>query len=801
MHPPMANLLQIRVLGRTAGVLFTIVLLAGRWLPAADLVRDGRPVATIVVIGATPSPEEAGESKPGESQKGGAKAGGDSKQKKQSPKAKPKVPVRDDDEAAAVRLLSEWVRKITDVDLPVSDRAPAEGTAIYVGRAAIQAGLKLDQIESPSREGLRIVADDRRVLIAGQSEPATMKAVCRFLETLGCRCFMDGPLGEVFPRSKTLSVGRLDVQEKPGLIGRNPKGPSWRGGVWKIWNGAGGEMLQHQHAWGNYISPKLFDEHPEYFAMGADGQRKAGGWLCTSNAKLREEFAAGVSAAIEKGLKHPSLSPTDGRGYCQCPQCKAQDDPNSREPSSGTVAVTNRYVDFFDDVARRVAAKHPDSVLSFYCYADYTQPPTVRRKLSPNLCAVIAPIRYCRQHEIGHEGCASRMQQLQMTDGWAQVASRLGYYNYMYNLADATLPMFKFTACKQEFPYLHSKGLSFMTLEMLSNWHIYGPQMYLSLRMAYDPSLDADALMEDYWQRFYGPKAAGPMKEYWMGIDAAQGKLRSHAGSYHGLHQIYTPEFMEQCRERLSRAARAAESDETYKRRVALHASGFESVLEYKQMCAAMNAGDFAAADAAYERSVARLQTLSREGLVNPEYATAYLQRFMSKAIKAGVVATAKPNRVAQVLPDRWRVAVEEGESSSPPSWEAPKFDDAKWLAVRTRDVTLDSQGLDRNAVLWFRTKFVLDAKSAQEAGRRWTLFFGEVDGATEVFVNGRKLETRPAAPEAQVRPRLPFVVDATDALVEGENCVALRVDHTKITELSLGGLLRPVVLIERRGE
>ena len=48
------------------------------------------------------------------------------------------------------------------------------------------------------------------------------------------------------------------------------------------------------------------------------------------------------------------------------------------EPSSGTVAVSNRYVDFFDDVGRRVAKECPDSVLSFYCYADYTQPPTIR---------------------------------------------------------------------------------------------------------------------------------------------------------------------------------------------------------------------------------------------------------------------------------------------------------------------------------------------------------------------------------------------------------------------------------------
>jgi hypothetical protein len=146
-------------------------------------------------------------------------------------------------------------------------------------------------------------------------------------------------------------------------------------------------------------------------------------------------------AAIEKGTRHPSLSPTDGRGYCQCPACKAQDDQKAMEPSSGTVAVTNRYLDFFDWVGKRVGMEHPESVLSFYCYADYTQPPTVPRKLDSNMAAMIAPIRYCRLHPVGHPGCASREQQVEMTNGWAAVASKLGYYNYMYNLADGTLPL------------------------------------------------------------------------------------------------------------------------------------------------------------------------------------------------------------------------------------------------------------------------------------------------------------------------------------------------------------------------
>ena len=773
---------------------------------ALDLVRDGKPIATIVTSVPPPAPAPA-------------------PVKGKAIKTKPSV---ETDEALAVRVLGEWVKKITDAELPVSDKAPAGAPAIYVGKAALAAGLKLDDITSPSHEGIRIVVDGQRVLIAGQSPEATVKAVCRFLEELGCRYLMDGPLGEVFPRTPTLSIKPVTLTEKPGLLWRNPKGPSWNARLWKIWNGAGGEAFGHSHYWGNYVSPATFAEHPEFFAMGADGQRKAGGWICTSNPGLRAHFAGNVVAAIERGTRHPSLSPTDGRGYCQCPTCKAQDDPKAIEPSSGTPSVSNRYVDFFDAVARLVGPKHPEAVLSFYCYADYTQPPTVKRMLAPNLCAMIAPIRYCRLHPVGHPGCTSREQQVSMTEGWASVAKRIGYYNYMYNLADGTLPMFKFSACEKEFPYLAAKGLTYMTIEVLSNWHIYGPQIYLSLRLAYDPQANAKAIMEDYWVKFYGPKAAPHMKAYWMGLDAAQQQAKTHAGSFFGLAQIYTPEFLTQCEGLIAKAAAAAKGDAVYEQRVALHAEGLRSARAYRTMSDDMNRGDFAAALREYDATYTRMKEVVAKGGANPEYATAYLERFLSKPIRQGAAATAAPNRVLQVMPDRWRFSFDAEDTGNERGFHRADFADNAWPLVATHNVTLDAQGFDQNTVMWYRTRFNVPAKHADLA-----LFFGEVDGASEVYVNGKKIEVvapvvapkapnkgavaappaKPAAPATPVvagtppakpareglgKSRTPFEVNITSAVKPGENVLALRVDHTRITDLSLGGILRPVVLIEK---
>ncbi|MBM4018581.1 MAG: DUF4838 domain-containing protein, partial [Planctomycetes bacterium] len=568
----------------------------------------------------------------------------------------------------------------------------------------------------------------------------------------------------------------------------------------KAWNGAGGEDIQHAHSWGRYVPPALFAEHPEFFAVGKDGERRGGGWLCTSNPDLRKHFADRVSAAIAAGQRNPSLSPTDGTGYCQCPACKAQDDPNVVEPSTGLVSVSRRYADFFDAVARQVGAAHPRSILSFYCYADYTQPPAPGRRLAPNLCAFIAPIRYCRLHAIGDPRCPSRTQEVAMIEGWAALAGHIGYYNYMYNLADATLPFFKFSALKHDIPYLKARGLTALTMEVLTNWHIYGPHIYLGVRLAYDPAADAGAVMEDYWQKFYGP-AAPHMKAYWMGLDEAVGRLPCHAGSFFGLAQVYTPEFIAECRGRLAKAAEAARADKTLAGRVALAADGLQNAADYRAMCEAMSRADFAGARAVYDRMIARIQALTAQGAANREYGTAYLERFIAKVLAAGQAAAAPPRRVLAVLPDAWRFAHDEDGQGLQRRWHEPDFDDSAWTRASTWQKPLDAQGLHKTGVLWYRARLDVPARQGRAA-----LFFAEVDGWSEVYVNGRKaaapaVERRSPLPperEGQAPPRTPFEVDVADAVRTGPNVVAVRVDHAKITELFLGGIIRPVVLVEK---
>lgn len=691
-------------------------------------------------------------------------------------------------DGGAARVLTDWIEKISGARLQIVEQPSADKPAIYVGASAVDAGLELGDIDSPTNEGLRIVSDGKtRILIGGQNDTSTMKAVCRFLEELGCRYFMDNDLGQLYPRQQTVTVGSLNITEKPGLAMRKIWGSQWGGhNLWKIWNGVGGLQMATGHSWSRYVDKGLFEAHPEYFAL-RDGRRQQGGWYCTSNPELRKVFAEGV---IADGGSNPSVSPPDGTGYCQCEKCLAQDDPDNIEPSSGRAGVTNRYADFLDEVAEYVAKDHPDRLLSFYCYADYTQPPTLNRRLAPNLVAWIAPIRYSRYHRIGSPVSPSRRQLAQVIDGWAASTEQIAYRTYNFNLAECVVPFSKLSVWKHDIPYLAKKGCIGINLESLVNWEIYGPHLYQSIRLAYDPDADSDAMMDDYFMKFYG-SAAGPfMKQYWMSIDEAFANMKCESGSFFALHLIYTPQFLEKLGDQIRRAADAAGDDEVLSARVAMTAEGLKNAEQFIRIRDAMNRGDFAAAKNVYDDLYARNEAEYEKGYGN-HYTLNYLKRFVGTHVFAGAEATAPPNRVIQVLPDRMKLAYDPADNGAERGYHKSDFDDLRWRDVATYSNTLNAQGLpDTKSVMWYRTS--MNVPRSRDG--RLVLFFTEVDGqAVTVYVNG--VEVAALAREAR---RKPFKVDITDAVRAGSNTIAIRVDHRRITELFLGGIIRPILLIHK---
>jgi hypothetical protein len=270
-----------------------------------------------------------------------------------------------------------------------------------------------------------------------------------------------------------------------------------------------------------------------------------------------------------------------------------------------------------------------------------------------------------------------------------------------------------------------------------------------------------------------------------MGIDRAFLNLRCHAGGFAALHLVYTPEFLQRCRRWIDQAAELAGSDKTIAARVQMTSEGLRNAEQYMQLREAMNRGDFHESSSVYSNLLARAEA-SQRGLGN-HYTADYLKRFISPSVSAGAAAKTSSRRLVQVLPDTWKMAYDEAETGTSKGFQQAAFDDAAWREVQTYGKPLDPQDLpDRQTILWYRTTIQVPATV-----RKAALVFLEVDGQAEVFVNGQSVGR-------SAKKRQPFEVDLAGALLPGKNVVALRVDHKAMSELFLGGILRPVILTEQ---
>lgn len=673
------------------------------------------------------------------------------------------------------------------LDIRESDSVPANQPAIMLDSIAIKSGLKL-LAPTRSKEAYSIRTDGRHVLIGGESPTTTLYAAYHFLETLGCRWFMEGELGEVVPSTKTIKVGDLDIKEKPDFTHRAMWGSEWFSPTrWKTANRCGGESLPAGHAWSGLVpEDTFFGEHPEYYSL-INGERRPKKQLCTSNPAVARIAAETVLERFRKdpALAGASLSPNDGGGFCTCDDCRALDVPGYLEPSSGAVCLSDRLQVFYNDVARAVAREFPNRTLSVYAYADYTLPPKRERKIEPNLMVWITPIRHCRLHGIGSSQCPSRERLGKLIDEWSKLASRIGYRTYNYNLAECIAPYSKITIWKQEIPFLQAHKCTAINNETLYSPAINGPHIYLSVRLAWDADADVDAIMADYYEKFCG-KAAPYVKSYWERIDKADRETLAHEGGFGCLPRILTPDLLTACDGDLTRAEKAAADDPAVRERVRMFRRGFESARMFIEMNDALNAFDFMRARERYERLLAHTQSMVADHILD-RHGVEYLQRFVGTKVLGGNARCTDPNSLVAKLPDQWLFRYDpENRGESDGYWKDDSRRDT-WRTVKTFSATLEEQGIpEQSGIMWYATSVDIPRVSD---GARLLLWMSQVYGTSRVWVNGQLAGEN-------VKADVPFDMEVTGLIKPGtSNSIVVRADHSRPGELSAFGIAGPAII------
>ena len=414
----------------------------------------------------------------------------------------------------------------------------------------------------------------------------SLNAVYQFLRDLGCRWYFPGEIGEILPKMASIPLPKVDRTVRPDFPVRNLLfyyNEFWmaRQGIphgiedvkWQLRLGLSpyesvlGPGLGH-----GTISVHSREEvkkaHPEYYAIfgGKRALEHLGhyGAGCLSSPGLFEQNVKYVRFLFDHyHVPMVSVAPADGYGsLCQCDRCKGKD-----TPKRGWEGTLSDYVwDYTNRVAGEIYKTHPDRYLTCIAYTTYLLPPEKIEQLSPN---IVVGFCYWRSQFAHSE---ERKRHLAIREAWLKKLPSKKIFVWDYHRYN--MPGKAFESVPVLFPHRIAEDLKSLTGVSLGDYievyrnhpthDVVGNVLasdhlncYVNARLLWDADQDVDAMLDEYYENYYGP-AAGQMKAF---VDYAEANWAKATKDCEVIDRFF---------ELIGEAGEAAGKDTVYGKRVAM---------------------------------------------------------------------------------------------------------------------------------------------------------------------------------------------------------------------------------------
>lgn len=423
-------------------------------------------------------------------------------------------------EITAAETLQDYLNQITSVTLSiVTDSTPEQSKEIVIGKTNREGSTTytIDR-NKLGDDGLKVVAYNEKLIIAGGEQRGTLYGVYTFLEEiLGCRWFT--PKLTVVPKSNDVSVRRsINIEQIPILYYREH---DWKAAGTEDWcvaqkiNGTGvfRNISEEKGSGVKYTGPffvhtvglllpesKYFAEHPEYYAY--TGGKRDPIQLCLTNPDVLRLV---TESALEELRKKPdadiiSISQNDGEGYCECDNCKALDE------KEGTHMGT--MLNFVNAVAEEIEKEFPDVMVDTLAYV-YTRVPPKNIKPRKNVIIRLCSFESCFSHPLSECNVDKTGRSFsEDLDAWREVCDNIYIWDYTTNFSHylTIYPnMHVFQDNMQYFAESNAKGVFAEGNPHLEhNGEFSHLKTYLLAKLLWDPYTDIEKHTDEFMRAFYG---------------------------------------------------------------------------------------------------------------------------------------------------------------------------------------------------------------------------------------------------------------------------------------------------------
>jgi hypothetical protein len=781
-------------------LVFAAIGILGRAGPAAGvvLVKDGKPLATIIVSKAALEP------------------------------AKNDLPAQK--AATAAHDLREYVRKMSGADLPIAgDDAQPAGAWVLVGRSkladAIGADIPAGLTPGRREEGFVIQSRGDRLLLAGNDAGpyhGTEYAVSELLERLGVRWFMPGEFGEVVPARSDVEVADVTVRQKPDFLQRNwwvhttPEMAALEA-RWKIHNKMNPEPMFAPPGDGSsreFVADKArAEKEPELFARNEDGSVN----LFLPNLSNPEAVRIAADKMKEMFRKHPDMgsagiAPDDGLPRDFSPETVKRNqgfvDLLGREGVDRELSVSEEWIEFVNGMARQIRQEFPDRIVTTNGYANRNLPPE-GVAVEPNVSIMFAAIWSDTLHAYDDPKSWQMVRQGQMLRRWCALSDKVWVYGYNHtNLTTALTPVPTTRKLARDFPLLKKWGVVGFDDEARNQWAECGiTTKYVRARLEWDANADVGALLDDYFARWYGG-AAKPARRFWDAIEQVIEQTPYLGHEDRIMPYVYTPAMIQACESAL-KEAEAAGGSERDRLHVRVDRLIYEHLKDYVAMSAAEWAGDFAGAAKYADEMMERRKDLFA---INPFFVLDNEKRYDAGVWYWGILERAayyrkladltggKTGNLIALLPEEMAFRTDPNDEGRFAGWQEPAWDTAGWQRIKTTQPFysqgyMSPEGYPYTGYTWYRAEVDVPADAAEKSV---SFYAPVVETEAWLWVNGRYIGHRPYR-EAYERPN-EMDCDVTAAIKPGRNVIVLRVATGLARAQAAGGLCSRAFLYSPKG-
>ena len=460
-------------------------------------------------------------------------------------------------EVRGAEELQHFLKRISGAEFAIKRSAELpEKNAIVIGTAASIP--KLPQAVKDFPEGisgndsLRVKKIGGNLYLTGNVPRGALYAVYTFLKNvLGVRWAFAGKDGEFVPEKADFELPDLNIYEvakfkyrgfhvcgshynkdmetwmsrnKINIMRSDPIGKhKWR----KNWNDSriakGLHMMFSTH---NVAirDKKVFDEHPEYFALA--GGKRMMDQLCWSNPEVEKIMTARLIGYCKDypNVEIINLAAADNMNYCRCEKCALK-------------PVHEVWFNFYNRLVAGVQKVFPKMKFATIAYQSYKNVP----ECDLNNTSFVEYCMYdrCYVHRYGQ--CKMNDKALENIARWQKKDIPILVYGYEFDIFKPTAQAPFYYMISDQMKKFHSAGIAGAITECSpvnersrkmpkdaipgANYHKLA--LYLYAATLWDHNADPDEVIKEYSEAVYGP-AAPFMAKYAMLMGKSWDKMKNH---------------------------------------------------------------------------------------------------------------------------------------------------------------------------------------------------------------------------------------------------------------------------------